>query len=50
MRMNDPESVVRESEFRTAEQAKGWLGKMDKDGREIPAFIRGFIQKIGEVI
>lgn len=45
MKMLDPGSVVRESEFRTAEDAKGWLGRMDKEGSAVPANVRLAIQK-----
>jgi len=48
MKMLDPGSVVRESEFRTAEQAKAWLGKMDSEGQPVPNQIRTIIQKATE--
>lgn len=46
MKVLDPGSVVRESEFRTAEQARGWLSRAEDGGFAIPSFVRGAIQKI----
>ena len=46
MKMLDPASVVRESEFRTAEQARAWLSKSEKTGITIPGFIARTIQKM----
>lgn len=45
MRINDPKSTVRESEFRSAEQAKAWLSRMDSEGVVIPSNVRTAIQK-----
>lgn len=45
MKMLDPGSVVRESEFRNAEQAKAWLSKSDDAGVVIPSSVRTAIQK-----
>lgn len=46
MKILDPGSVVRESEFRNAEQARAWLGRMDEQGRKLPAGIRLGLQKL----
>ena len=43
MKMLDPGSVVRESEFRTAEGARAWFG--DYKGNKIPSFLLGYILK-----
>ena len=49
MKMLDPRSVVRESEFKSAEQAKSWLSSVDAGEKGanivIPSFIRTMIQK-----
>lgn len=45
MKMLDPRSVVRESEFRSAEQAKAWLSRSEEEGIIIPSTIRTVIQK-----
>jgi hypothetical protein len=45
MKILDPNSVVRESEFRSAEQAKAWLSKTDDLGIPIPSAVRTMIQK-----
>ena len=45
MKMLDPGSVVRESEFRSAEQAKSWLIKSEESGIIIPSFVKTAIQK-----
>jgi GH24 family phage-related lysozyme (muramidase) len=45
MKMLDPGSVVRESEFRSAEQAKSWLARTEKDGLVIPSSVKTAIQK-----
>lgn len=46
MKMLDPGSVVRESEFRTAEQARAWLSKAEGEGIRVPAAIVQGIQKL----
>lgn len=44
MKMLDPESVVRESEFRTAEQARGWFSNLDEEQQQrVPT---AFVQMI----
>ena len=43
MKMLDPGSVVRESEFRTAEGARAWFG--DYKGNKIPSALLGYILK-----
>jgi len=48
MKMLDPGSVVRESEFSNAEQARAWLTKMDEGGQDVPAFVKQGIQKLTE--
>lgn len=48
MKMLDPGSVVRESEFRTAQDAKAWLASADEEGTVIPPFVRGVIQRATE--
>ncbi len=45
MKLLDPGSVVRESEFRTAEQAKAWLSEATESGVLVPSSIRTAIQK-----
>jgi hypothetical protein len=50
MKMLDPGSVVRESEFRTAQDAKAWLYNIqqrERDGESfnIPNFVRTWIEK-----
>jgi hypothetical protein len=47
MKMLDPGSVVRESEFRTAEQAKAWLSKTEGSGITVPSAVQTAIQKAG---
>ena len=45
MKMLDPGSVVRESEFRTAQQAKAWFINLDQESQsKVPNFVRTFIQ------
>ena len=46
MKTIDPPSVVRESEFKSAADAKGWLGKMDAEKRPVPNVVRTSIQKL----
>lgn len=46
MKMLDPGSVVRESEFRTAEQARAWMSKTDEGKHPIPAFVKQSLQKL----
>lgn len=46
MKMLDPASVVRESEFRSAEQARGWLAEAQDSGYQIPAVVQQAIQKL----
>ncbi len=45
MKMLDPGSVVRESEFKTAADARGWLGRQEAEGLPVPNKIRAFILK-----
>lgn len=45
MKLLDPGSVVRESEFKTAEQAKSWLSKSEEGGVIIPSSVKTAIQK-----
>lgn len=45
MRMLDPSSVVRESEFRTAADARAWLSETEESGTKIPTFVKQAIQK-----
>ena len=47
MKLLDPGSVVRESEFKTAEDAKAWMSRLDSEGEgaRIPSAIRTWIQK-----
>jgi len=44
MKINDPTSVVRESEFKTAQDAKAWLGRAEKKGTIVPNNVRTAIQ------
>jgi len=46
MKMHDPESVVREAEFKTAEQARSFLEEQKELGVKIPSFIDVFVQKL----
>jgi hypothetical protein len=46
MKVLDPNSVVRESEFRTAEQARGWLAEAQSLGFQVPAIVQQSIQKM----
>lgn len=46
MKLQDPNSVVRESEFRTAEGARGMLQEAEAGGEYVPAFIYGGIQRL----
>ena len=52
MKLLDPGSVVRESEFRTAEQASAWLQKSEEAGITIPRPVQTAIQKLqtGQVL
>ena len=45
MKMLDPGSVVRESEFKNAEQAKAWLSKTEASGYTVPSMVKTAIQK-----
>ncbi len=45
MKLLDPGSVVRESEFRTAEQARAWLSRTEESGIVVPTAVRSFINK-----
>jgi len=45
MKLLDPGSVVRESEFRSAEGAKAWLSRADDQGVAVPSVVRTAIQK-----
>ena len=46
MKILDPNSVVRESEFRTADEARAWLSESETLGFRIPASIKQAIQKL----
>lgn len=46
MKMLDPQSVVREGEFKSAQQARAWMTKTEKDGKAIPGFVKQGIQKL----
>lgn len=46
MKMLDPGSVVRESEFKSAEQARAWMSKSEENGVQIPAAVKQGIQKL----
>jgi len=46
MKLLDPGSVVRESEFRTAQQATAWLTEVEKSGAKVPAPIVLGIQRL----
>lgn len=48
MKLLDPNSVVRESEFQVAESARAWLSSMDNagEGARVPSFVRSGIQKL----
>lgn len=48
MKMLDPGSVVRESEFKTAEDAKAWLVKQEDSGVVVPAPISNAIRRATE--
>lgn len=50
MKMLDPESVVRESEFRTAEQARGWFSALSEEQQQrVPtAFVQAIQSATGE--
>lgn len=45
MKTLDPESVVRESEFRTIEQARAFIAENPSTGLKIPAGLQQYIQK-----
>lgn len=45
MKILDPGSVVRESEFRSAAAAKAWLVKMEESGITVPAIVADWIRK-----
>lgn len=46
MKLLDPGSVVRESEFRTAEQASAWIQRSEESGIAIPRPVQTAIQKL----
>jgi len=46
MKMLDPGSVVRESEFATAAAARAWMSKTEQSGIAIPGIVKQAIQKI----
>lgn len=46
MKMLDPGSVVRESEFQTASDAVAWLNKSEENGVMVPSIVRQGIQKM----
>ena len=45
MKVLDPGSVVRESEFATAEQAAAWMQRMSEDGYTVPRPIAAAVRK-----
>lgn len=45
MKLLDPGSVVRESEFATAAQARAWLSEQETLGVRVPSFVTQAIQK-----
>ena len=45
MKLQDPNSVVRESEFRTAAGARGMLQAAEENGEYVPSFIYAIIEK-----
>lgn len=46
MKMQDPASVVRESEFQTAAQARAWLSETESSGIVVPSAVKQGIQKL----
>lgn len=46
MKMLDPGSVVREAEFKTAEEARGALARLGESGVVVPAFVVQGIQRL----
>ncbi len=46
MKTQDPESVVRESEFATAEGAQAAIGRAEESGEAVPNFVRRGIAKL----
>lgn len=46
MKTLDPTSVVRESEFRTVAEARGFMTEYEKSGKRIPAFLGQFMQRM----
>ena len=46
MKVQDPLSVVRESEFRTAEGARGALQRANASGQFVPAAVQGLIDRV----
>lgn len=46
MKTLDPTSVVRESEFRTVAEARGFMTEYEESGKRIPAFLGQFIQRM----
>lgn len=46
MKILDPGSVVRESEFQVAENARAWMTKMESKGYEVPSIVAQGIQRI----
>ena len=45
MKLQDPNSVVRESEFKTAAAARGMLQEAEEGGEYVPAFIYAIVEK-----
>lgn len=46
MKIQDPRSVVRESEFKNAQEARAWLTEAEGSGAVIPAFVKQAILKL----
>lgn len=46
MKMNDPGSVVRESEFATADQARAAMSRLEESGVSMPSIVVSAIQKL----
>lgn len=46
MKVLDPGSVVRESEFRTAEGARGAIGDLEEEGTIVPAIVKQGIERL----
>jgi hypothetical protein len=46
MKVLDPGSVVRESEFKTASDAKAWVQERAREGKEIPNIVKGALNRV----